>query len=236
MIRYFINAYEWKSSLLLLGAISLNLCVCGAIVRPVERPDIYQKNRPLIDITPFKKAGYVTLCFNNFLWCCGTSVLYIHITALAESVGTDSDKSAYLISGLGIANLVGRFGYGFIAHHPKVNIIVLYGTSFLIAGVFLCVTPFGKSFGSLMFIAVLFGLFAGCFGTLLVSILIQILGLHRFANGYGCLLLFEAAGQLTGGPLAGKTTFMFWVISLLFKYYMIILKHLLFQPRLKMDL
>ena len=204
LIRYLINAYDWKSSLLLLGAISLNLCVFGAIVRPIERPDIYQKNRPLIDITPFKKRGYVTLCFNNFLWCCGTSVLYIHLTALAESVGTDSDKSAYLISGLGVANLVGRFGYGFIAHHPKVNIIILYGTSFLLAGAFVCVTPFGKSFGSLLFIAMMFGLFAGCFGTLLVSILIQILGLQRFANGYGCLLLFEAAGQLSGGPLAGK--------------------------------
>lgn len=203
-IRFLINTYDWKSSLLLLGAISLNLCVFGALVRPIERPDICRKNRPLIDITPFKKRGYLMLCCNNLLWCCGISVLYIHLTALAQSKGVDPDMSAYLLSTLGIANLVGRFGYGFIAHHPRINIIALYGVSFLVAGVFVCLTPFGQSFPSLMFIAVMFGLVSGCFGTLLVSILIQILGLHRFANGYGCLLLFEAAGQLTGGPLAGK--------------------------------
>ena len=204
LIRYLINAYEWKSSLLVLGALSLNLCVFGALIRPIERPDIQRKNLPIIDITPFKKKGYLMLCFNNFLWCCGISVLYLHLTALAESEGIDSDRSAYLLSALGIANLIGRFAYGFIAHHPKINIIVLYGVSFCVAGLFVCLTPFCKTFAGIMSAAVLFGLFSGCFGTLLVSILIQILGLRRFANGYGCLLLFEAAGQLIGGPLAGK--------------------------------
>ena len=179
------------------------MCVFGALIRPIDRPGMYQKDRPIIDITPFKKRGYLTLCLNNFLWCCGISVLYIHLTALAESEGIDPDKSAYLLSGLGAANLISRFGYGFIAHHPRVNVIVLYGVSFLIAGIFVCFTPYCKTFPTLLFIAVMFGLFSGCIGTLLVSIQIQILGLHRFANGYGCLLLFEAAGQLTGGPLTG---------------------------------
>lgn len=203
LIRFLVNTYEWKSSLLILGAITLNICVFGALIQPIDRPDAYQRKQPIIDISPFKKKGYVSLCFNNFLWCCGTSVLYIHLTALAESEGIDPDNSAFLISGLGIANLIGRFGFGLIAHHPRVNVIILYGTAFLIGGIFICVTPFCKSFISLMFVAILFGVFSGCFGTLLVSILIQILGLHRFANGYGCLLLFEAAGQLLGGPLAG---------------------------------
>ena len=203
-IRFLINTYDWRSSLLILGALSLHLCVFGALIRPTNRPDIQRKNLPIIDITPFKKKGYLMLCFNNFLWCCGISVLYLHLTALAESQGIDSDRSAYLLSALGIANLTGRFSYGFIAHHPRVNIIVLYSVSFCIAGFFVCLAPFCKTFPTLMCASVLFGLFSGCFGTLLVSLLIQILGLRRFANGYGCLLLFEAAGQLIGGPLAGE--------------------------------
>ena len=194
-IRFLINTYDWRSSLLIIGALSLHLCVFGALIRPIDRPDVQ------------RKKGYLMLCFNNLLWCCGISVLYLHLTALAESQGIDSDRSAYLLSALGIANLAGRFSYGFIAHHPRVNIIVLYSVSFCVAGFFVCLAPFCKTFPALVCAAVSFGFFSGCFGTLLVSILIQILGLHRFANGYGCLLLFEAAGQLIGGPLAGEFNF-----------------------------
>ena len=204
LIRFLINMYDWKSSLLIIGGLTLNVCMCGALVRPIDRPELSLKDRPIIDITPFKKKGYLFLCINNFFWCCGISALYIHLTAMAENEGIDPDRSAYLISGLGIANLIGRFGYGVIGHHKRIDIISLYSFSFLLGGVCLCLVPFVNSYPGLMCLAVLFGIFSGCFGTLLVSILIQLLGLSRFANGYGCLLLFEAAGQLLGGPLAGK--------------------------------
>ena len=205
-IRLLINLYDWRSSLLLIGGVSFNIILFGALVRPIERPELSMKDRPIIDITPFKKKGYIMLCINNFLWCCGIAAVYIHLTALAESEGIDADRSAYLISGLGIANLIGRFAYGVLGQQPRVDVIMLYGISFCLGGVCLCVLPFIKAYPGLMCIAVLFGIFSGCFGTLLVSILIELLGLHRFANGYGCLLLFEAAGQLLGGPLAGMYT------------------------------
>ena len=204
MIRFLINLYDWKSSLLIIGGLSFNVCMFGALVRPIDRPELSFKDRPIIDITPFKKKGYLVLCINNFLWCCGISALYIHLTAVAESEGIDPDRSAYLISGLGIANLCGRFGYGILGQHKRVDVLALYSVSFLLGGVCLALVPFMKTYAGLMCICVLFGIFSGCFGTLLVSILIQLLGLHRFANGYGCLLLFEAAGQLLGGPLAGE--------------------------------
>ena len=205
-IRLLINLYDWRSSLLLIGGVSFNIILFGALVRPIERPELSMKDRPIIDITPFKKKGYIMLCINNFLWCCGIAAVYIHLTALAESEGIDADRSAYLISGLGIANLIGRFAYGVLGQQPRVDVIMLYGISFCLGGLCLCVLPFIKAYPGLMCIAVLFGIFSGCFGTLLVSILIELLGLHRFANGYGCLLLFEAAGQLLGGPLAGMYT------------------------------
>lgn len=203
MIRVLINKYDWRSSLLIIGGITLNVCLFGAVIRPIDRPELSMKDRPAIDITPFRKKGYIMLCINNFLWCCGISALYIHLTALAEAEGIQADHSAYLISGLGIANLIGRFGYGVLGQQPRMNVIVLYAFSFCLGGICLCVLPLVKSYPGIMCIAILFGIFSGCFGTLLVAILVQLLGLHRFANGYGCLLLFEAAGQLTGGPLTG---------------------------------
>ena len=171
-------------------------------MRPVRRPEI-RENRPILDITPFKKRGYVVLCINNFLFCCGISALYIHLTAYSETKGINADHSAMLISGLGISNLIGRLLFGLVVTHPRFNAIVLYGVSFTLSGVCICAVPLCSNFIGLLSCAVMFGLLSGSLGTLLVVILIQLLGLQRFANGYGCLLLFEAAGQLIGGSLTG---------------------------------
>lgn len=202
IIRWLVNMYDWKQSFLILGALSLNICVCGALIRPVQRPEI-KEDQPILDITPFKKKSYVMLCLNVFLFCSGISALYIHIAAHGERIGLSADKSAMLISGLGIANLFGRFGYGLVAHHPRVNVFVLYAGSYFLSGVCICLVPIIKTFPVLMMCSVIFGMLSGCFGTLLVNILIELLGLQRFANGYGCLLLFMAAGQLIGASVAG---------------------------------
>lgn len=203
IIRWLVNIYDWKQSFLILGALSLNICVCGALIRPVKRPEI-KEDQPILDVTPFKKKGYIMLCVNVFLFCCGISALYVHIAAHGEKIGLTADMSAMLISGLGIANLFGRFGYGLVAHHPRVNVFVLYGGSYFLCGICICLIPVIKTFPLLMACSIIFGMLSGCFGTLLVNILIKLLGLHRFANGYGCLLLFMAAGQLIGASVAGK--------------------------------
>jgi predicted MFS family arabinose efflux permease len=206
IIRWLVNTYDWKQSFLVLGAISLNMCVFGALMRPVKRPEI-KEDQPILDITPFKKKGYVMLCVNVFLFCFGISAIYIHLTAHGEKIGLTADESAMLLSGLGISNLFGRFLYGLIAYHPRINVFVLYSGSYFLSGICICLVPIMESYSVLMACVCVFGLLSGCFGTLLVNILIELLGLRRFANGYGCLLLFMAAGQLIGASVAGITFF-----------------------------
>lgn len=202
VIRWLVITFDWKSSFLVLGGLTLNICVLGALIRPVKRMDIPEK-QPVLDFTPFKKRGYVMLCVNVFLFCCGISALYIHLVSHAEQIAMGTDRSAWLISGLGIANLIGRLLYGAIVQQPAMNPFLLYAGSFGLAGVCICLVPFMTTYWSLMTVAVCFGLMSGCFGTLLVPILIRLLGLQRFANGYGCLLLFMAGGQLIGAFIAG---------------------------------
>ncbi|KAK3577995.1 hypothetical protein CHS0354_013659 [Potamilus streckersoni] len=203
MIRWLNNLYNWRASILVISALNLNIIVCGALIRPVNTFD-YSKEKPkVLDVTPFKKKGYWMLSLNNFLFCCGISAIYIHISAFAEDIGIDEDRSALLISAMGVSNLIGRLLYGILGHYSRQNNIVIYTVSFALAGVTFFIIPSMTSYIGLMIMVILFGLFSGCFGTLLVSILVDILGLHRFANGYGCLLLFEAAGQMIGGPIAG---------------------------------
>jgi len=212
IIRFLVGAFDWKQSLLVLGAVSLHVCVFGGLMRPVKRPEVTEK-QPILDISPFKKKGYIMLCVNILLFCCGISTVYVHLVAYAEKCGFGNDYSAMLISGLGVSNLVGRFLFGAIAHHTRSNPFAIYGIAFALSGVTICLIPAFSSYWLLMVDVCCFGLLSGCFGTLLVPILISLLGLRRFANGYGCLLLFMAAGQLIGAFASG-----WWNSSLFLNY------------------
>ena len=50
---------------------------------------------------------------------------------------------------------------------------------------------------------VIFGFLSAVGGPLLPPIIIEFLGEHNLAVGYGILLIFEGAGSFAGPPLAG---------------------------------
>ncbi|XP_041373548.1 monocarboxylate transporter 13-like [Gigantopelta aegis] len=202
LIRALVDVYSWRGAMLLLGAVSLNLCVCGALIRPVDRPEL-KKSQTSLDPTMFRKLDFWMLCMNNFLVCFGLSITYLHLTAYAENRGVDFERSALLVSGIGISNLVGRLAMGMIAQQQGVDTILLYLISFLVSGVAVaCMAALG-TFAGLLVMALLFGIFTAGIGTLSAPILADILGIHRFTGGYGFLSIVSGLGQMVGGPVAG---------------------------------
>ena len=62
-------------------------------------------------------------------------------------------------------------------------------------------TPYSPA---LCLCACVFGFCSSCLGSLLPDIIIRLVGDHRLGTGYGFLLLFEGAGSMLGGPVAGR--------------------------------
>ncbi|XP_046574733.1 monocarboxylate transporter 13-like [Haliotis rubra] len=198
------HMFGWRSSLLLVGAICLNICVCGALVRPVRRVELRQEKPKVFDVTAFRKCAYLFLVCNNVLVCFGLSIVYLHLMAFAEVSGRTENESSMLMSSIGVANLIGRFALGSFGNHPRVNVVIVYSVCFILSGMTACFYPvLSNSYIAMVTLSSLFGFFTACFGALLPALLVQILGIHRFANGYGFLMIFMALGQMIGGPFAG---------------------------------
>ncbi|XP_071084888.1 monocarboxylate transporter 13-like isoform X1 [Haliotis cracherodii] len=198
------HAFGWRSSLLLLGAMCLNICVCGAVLRPVKRVELRQEKTKVFDVTAFRKSAYLLLVCNNVLVCFGLSIVYLHLMAFAEASGRTESESSMLMSSIGVANLIGRFALGSFGNHPRVNVVMVYSVCFILSGMTSCFYPvLSNSYIAMVTLSSLFGFFTACFGALLPALLVQILGIHRFANGYGFLMIFMALGQMIGGPFAG---------------------------------
>jgi MFS family permease len=209
VIRWLVTAYDWRDSLLILAAFFLNCLICGAVMRPLESPAVYvtrprvpDKRARVVDLSPFRKSTFWVLCVNNFLVCFALSIMFLHIPAHARTVGVNDNEGAFLLSGMGVAEMVGRVLFGLI---PWFSPVFLYMSAFTATGVVVLFLPLATTYPALMVASVLPCLLTGCYGTLMVPTLIHVLGVESFANGYGYIMVFMACGQLLGGPIAGKS-------------------------------
>ncbi|XP_014667422.1 PREDICTED: monocarboxylate transporter 13-like [Priapulus caudatus] len=205
LFQWLLEKYVWRQALLITSGITLNLCVCAAAIFPLKRDFNVNIVKPTktLSVSMLKKPNYTKLCINNLLFCIALSIAYVHLPAYAHSVGHTEQLASMLISVIGVSNCVGRITFGFMAHHPKVSAQTLYVSAFGAIGVATFFVPASTYYGYIVAYCVILGFFSATFGALLPPLLVQFLGLHRMANGYGFLLVYEAVGTLFGAPAAG---------------------------------
>lgn len=206
LLGVLLEEYSWRGTFLIIGGISLNICVAGALMRPAAVTQSKINVRAKRDLSIFKNIHYHILCWNNVLFCFATSVVYIHLGSFAKmSVGIDDSQSSMLFSMIGAFTFVGRFGFGLLAQIKTLRPVLIYTIFFLLGGVGTLCVPTMDSFKQLIIYSALFGLaFAALGGALLPSILIDIAGLDSLSFSYGVLILYESVGQVLGAPVAGE--------------------------------
>ncbi|XP_064615201.1 monocarboxylate transporter 9-like [Liolophura sinensis] len=219
LLRYLLDEFGWRGTLLICGGICLNVCVAGAIMRPPSKEDLSNENVKEEtddrkcekrtdkgrDVLIFKNLSYHFICINNSLFCFASSIVYVHLSAFAiGKLHVTESQATNLISVIGIATFVGRLAFGFLAQHPRLKPIYIYTFTFTVAGLATCLVPFMTNYEQILVYCVVFGLsFAALGGALLPCILIDIAGLDRLSFSYGVLIFYEAVGQILGAPVAG---------------------------------
>ena len=134
--------------MLLTGAVCLNVCVCGGLLKtqPEQSPNNTtekkinetsenhnQKDKlSEMNLHVFKNTSFVVLCLTNFFFYFGLSVVHVHLSAYASSVGFTEYQGAILFSALGIANFAGCIMLGLIGNTPRITSIALCAMSYFI--------------------------------------------------------------------------------------------------------
>ena len=86
--------------------IKLSTCDVSFKDEGEEIVDIEKKDS-LFNLHVFTNKSFLVLCLNNFFFTFGLSIIYVHLSAYAGSMGFSDDQGAMLFSALGIANFVG---------------------------------------------------------------------------------------------------------------------------------
>ena len=74
----------------------------------------------------FKNFYFLLLLLNGALFLFGSSIVFTHIIAYAESQGISATLAKVMVTLLGVASLLGKIGLGFISQKDGVNTILLY--------------------------------------------------------------------------------------------------------------
>ncbi|CAH1783472.1 unnamed protein product, partial [Owenia fusiformis] len=211
LIEFLNKEYGWRGALTILSAIGLNICACGAFMRPfknnstlkIERESSMTKEEKLFNFAIFKSLDFDILCYNNVAICFGISVVYSHLSEYSLLMGIGGNESFMLFSVVGITNLAGRFIFGAIGHHPLTDEVLLYICTFFISGAVTIAVPLLTQYGALLAYSATFGFFSASYGVLLPGMICEFLGASELASGLGAILPFCALGTMLGGPAAG---------------------------------
>uniref|UniRef100_A0A3Q0RX96 Solute carrier family 16 member 5 n=1 Tax=Amphilophus citrinellus TaxID=61819 RepID=A0A3Q0RX96_AMPCI len=236
--NYLHMEYGWRGSFLILGAVLLNCCVCGAVMRPLQpkkhggQPLMNHGPPPPDEDSDSKKKGRVkTICsslliffskhmaFNQFFnnlryrvysigitWMMlGFVVPLVYLVPYATANDMEPSQAAYLLSILGIVNIVVRPPIGIIFNLPwfKGRHVYVFAAALLVNGLSNSICCIGPSFPVLLAYVVIYGLSMSVVGSLMFTVLMDVVEMSCFPSALGLLAIMESVTLLIGPPLAG---------------------------------
>ncbi|XP_076007833.1 monocarboxylate transporter 6-like [Genypterus blacodes] len=228
----------WRGSFLVLGAMLLNCCVCGAVMRPLQPPK--RRGEPLMnhqapqpeEVTGkklksrlrtiwdnrvaalSKHMAFDQFC-NNSRYCVysigitwmmlGFVVPLIYLVPYATAHNIEQSRAALLLSILGVINIVIRPGVGIVFNFPwfKGRHIYVFASALLVNGLSNSICCIGPSFPVLVAFVLIYGLSMSVVGSLMFTVLMDIVEMNRFPSALGLLSIMESVTLLIGPPLAG---------------------------------
>ncbi|XP_004641691.1 monocarboxylate transporter 2 isoform X1 [Octodon degus] len=230
--QFLFNTYGWKGSFLILGAIFLNACVAGALMRPLEpkkttthskkkigikeegsgsnkirkKKSLAQKINEYLDFSLFKHRGFLIYLSGNVIMFLGFFAPVIFLAPYAKDQGIDEYSAAFLLSVMAFVDMFARPSIGLVANSKFVRprIQYFFSLAVLFTGVCHLLCPLAKNYSSLVVYAAFFGFGFGSVSSILFETLMDLVGAPRFSSAVGLVTIVECGPVLLGPPLAGK--------------------------------
>lgn len=89
----------------------------------------------MLDVSLFKSPTFNILAISGFFTMLGFFVPYMYLTERAQINGMDKDTAIFLVSAIGIANIVGRIACGLLSSMPQVSTLWLNNIAISAGGI-----------------------------------------------------------------------------------------------------
>ncbi|KAJ8366177.1 hypothetical protein SKAU_G00150080 [Synaphobranchus kaupii] len=237
VVQLLIDHYSWRGALLILGGLVSNLCVCGALLRPVgikdegesapamaETEKAADGSAPPAALVNSKDRQHSCFCFQSlqeysfllmpdfivlaasFLFLAnGCSVPFVYLVPYALSVGVHHQQAAFLMSILGVIDIVGNITFGWLTDQRclKKYRNVCYMVAVGMEGLCCLFIPLLRSFPLLVPFSVLYGYFDGAYVALIPVVTSDVVGNDYLSSALGVAYFLHAIPYLISPPIGG---------------------------------
>uniref|UniRef100_A0A8D0L171 Solute carrier family 16 member 12 n=1 Tax=Sphenodon punctatus TaxID=8508 RepID=A0A8D0L171_SPHPU len=238
VVQLLIEQFSWRGALLILGGFVLNLCVCGALMRPIavhkdhrtpeqeyvleaQKQDLKQLSicSPLIKAWSHKclcrcswqeynfllMPDFLVLAVSVLFMAYGCSPLFVYLVPYALSVGVSHQQAAFLMSILGVVDIIGNITFGWLTDRRCLkkyrHICYLFAVG--MDGLCCLFLPVLQSFPLLVPFSFTFGYFDGAYVTLIPVVTADVVGTASLSSGLGVVYFLHAVPYLVSPPIAG---------------------------------
>ena len=146
---------------------------------------------------------FLVYAFSVFLTFWGYPNIFLMIPSHAEQIGHTKQEGAFLVSIIGIFDLIGRIGFGWFSDLNVVKKKHIFMGSIAVSAMAVLFFPILKDFIGLAIFCAVIGMFAGCFIALIAVILAETLGLSKLPSSFGFMVMFMGLSFLIAPPIVG---------------------------------
>uniref|UniRef100_A0A671Q879 Monocarboxylate transporter 12-like n=1 Tax=Sinocyclocheilus anshuiensis TaxID=1608454 RepID=A0A671Q879_9TELE len=215
-VQLLIELFSWRGALLILGGLVSHMCVCGALMRPLEGQSGRQKE---MDLEGGKKSKpsdakeYSFLLIPDFLLMLvsflflayGCSVPFVYLVPYSLSAGVSPQQAALLMSILGVSGIVGTITFGWIADRKCLRPyrVVSYMLAVGSEGLSCLFLPLLNGFSLLVPFSLIYGCFDGAYVALIPVVTSDTVSSTHLTSALGVVYFLHAIPYLISPPIGG---------------------------------
>uniref|UniRef100_H2MM77 Si:dkey-246g23.4 n=1 Tax=Oryzias latipes TaxID=8090 RepID=H2MM77_ORYLA len=194
MFQLLINSFSWRGALLIMGALQLNLCVCGLLLRPLK--STRDKELYTEESNQETSKKYSTSLRERDL---RTRVQqYVDYTLI-------TNPRFMIYSMFGVFAALGFFAPSLflVPYAPALMSISQLTATVVLLGAVLLLCPLASTFYELVAFSAAHGLVYGATVAIHITVLPEVVGVQRLGSALGFFMLIRSSGGLLGPPIAG---------------------------------
>ncbi|XP_049716328.1 monocarboxylate transporter 11 isoform X1 [Elephas maximus indicus] len=212
-LQLLLDTFGWRGALLLLGATTLHLTPCGALLRPLALPGdpLASSRGPLaaLGLSLFTRPAFSVFALGTALVGGGYFVPYVHLAPHALDRGLGGYGAALVVAVAAVGDAAARLVCGWLADQgwvPLPRLLAVFGAltglGLLAVGLVPVVGSEGWG-GPLLAAAGAYGLSAGSYAPLVFGVLPGLVGIGGVMQATGLAMMLMSLGGLLGPPLSG---------------------------------
>nr|AKN21510.1 slc16a-15 [Schmidtea mediterranea] len=180
-------------------------------IEPVSDSKGYQESKPnesnnksKLGYGPlFRNPIFMLFVLSNLLFFLGHDNTYIYTKLKATESGVSESKALILLTLIGVGNVIGRLGFGYLGSLKRVNVYFLYVACVIMTGGNVLLSRVAFTYPVMVLYTCGFGIFIGGSITLNAFVITKILNIEQFSIGLAMTSFVQAMGLLGGAPLVG---------------------------------